>query len=188
MRTQEKSRWQVVELSVSLKIMWTVPLNRIQRIKKWEKMEQLIRLTNQGAAPVKKKNQKTLKPEWVKTSNLMMDRKTLKRLEDSMRTKNLKIHGKEKYNKMCSYGAPGHLSSLQKKKIKLCQRQFLTELSSTVKKECLFTDCKNQTVIGPTCISKMLDILWKFLRAKSTGNWHLHLMAILAVFGCQSVY
>ncbi|GFR91824.1 hypothetical protein ElyMa_004337700 [Elysia marginata] len=29
----------------------------------------------------------------------------------------------------------------------------------------------------------MLDILWKFLRAESTGNWHLQLMAILAAFG-----
>ncbi|GFR95661.1 hypothetical protein ElyMa_004434500 [Elysia marginata] len=43
-RTQEKSRWQVAELSVSLENMWTVPFNqkvlqavmRTQRIKRWK--------------------------------------------------------------------------------------------------------------------------------------------------------
>ncbi|GFS00774.1 hypothetical protein ElyMa_001079800 [Elysia marginata] len=112
------------ELSVSLKSLWTVSLNqkllevvmRPQEIKRWNKVEQLIRLANPVTAQVEKKNQKTLTPEWMETSNLKMDPKILKRLEDS--TKNLKIYGKENFHVILG----SYLSPLQKEKTKLCQR------------------------------------------------------------------
>ncbi|GFR70828.1 hypothetical protein ElyMa_002082200 [Elysia marginata] len=95
-----------MELSVSLKSLWTVSLNQkvlqvlmsTQRIKRWNKVEQLIRLTNPVTAQVVKRNQTTLTLEWMETSNLMMDPETLKRLEDLMRINSLKIYGKENFH------------------------------------------------------------------------------------------
>ncbi|GFS26789.1 hypothetical protein ElyMa_007065500 [Elysia marginata] len=51
---------------------------RTQGIKRWNKVEQWIRLANPMTAQVEKKNQKTLTPEWMETSNLEMDPKILK--------------------------------------------------------------------------------------------------------------
>ncbi|GFR63396.1 hypothetical protein ElyMa_001894300 [Elysia marginata] len=47
---------------------------RPQGIKRWNKVEQLIRLANPMTAQVEKKNQKTLTPEWMETNYLEIPR------------------------------------------------------------------------------------------------------------------
>ncbi|GFR72999.1 hypothetical protein ElyMa_002127400 [Elysia marginata] len=89
---------------------------RPQGIKRWNKVEQLTHLANLVTAQVEKKNQKTLTLEWMETSNLEMDPKILKCLEDLI--KNLKIYGIENFHVILG----SYLSPLQKEKTKLCQR------------------------------------------------------------------
>ncbi|GFS09946.1 hypothetical protein ElyMa_003048800 [Elysia marginata] len=93
MRSQERRRWQIVKLNVSQKSLWTVLLN--QNLLQVVMRTQWIKgMKQSGTNPVSaqvEKNTKTTTPEWVKSSNLMMDHKTLKCMEGFIRTTNLMI-------------------------------------------------------------------------------------------------
>ncbi|GFS27356.1 hypothetical protein ElyMa_005261100 [Elysia marginata] len=87
---------------------------RTQGIKRWNKEEQLILSTSAVTAQVEKKNQRTLTPEWMETSNL----------EDLMMTKNLEIYIEKENFQVIVGRLLKILSPLQKGTAKLCQRQF----------------------------------------------------------------
>ncbi|GFR61747.1 hypothetical protein ElyMa_005439900 [Elysia marginata] len=150
MRTQEKSRWQVTELSVSLKSLRMVPLNqkvlqvvmRTQRTKIRNIGEQLILLTSPVTAQAEKKKKKDL--------DIGVDGN--KQSEDTF------IWKRELPCDLMEVSE--HLSPFQKKKYQTVSKMIFDKVKQqlgTVEKEWLFTNCKklNRNTAG---ISKRLDI------------------------------